>query len=115
MYSSELLRIIGRGEDSGNQFKRDFTNAAPLAAEMVAFSNMVGGRILVGVTDDGTISGLTRSDIGRLNELISNAASQLVRPPINPMTENVDTPEGLVLVVTILQGKIGRASCRARV
>ena len=104
MYSSELLGIIGRGEDSVNQFKRDFTNAASLAAEMVAFSNMAGGRILVGVRDDGTISGLTRSDVGRLNELISNAASQLVRPPINPLTENVDTPDGLVLVVTVLQG-----------
>lgn len=101
---AELIRVVGRGEDSKNQFKLDFTNAVSLAIEMVAFSNMGGGRIIIGVRDTGKISGLTREDIGRLNELVSNAASQMVRPPINPFTENVDTPEGLVMVVTIEQG-----------
>lgn len=104
MEISELLRIISRGEDSKNQFKADFTNAVSLAAEIVAFSNMEGGRIFIGIGDDGEIVGLSREDTGRLNGLVSSAASQLVRPPVNPLTENIDTPSGLVMVVTISKG-----------
>lgn len=104
MEAAELLRIVSRGEDSKNQFKANFTNTASLAAEIVAFSNMEGGRIVAGVGDNGEITGLNREDISRLNGLLSNAASQFVRPPVNPLTENVDTPAGLVMVITIPKG-----------
>lgn len=104
METAELLAIVARGEDGKHQFKANFTNVDSLAAEMVAFSNSGGGRIFVGVSNDGTYSGLSREDMGRLNLLISNAASQSVRPPINPGTENVSTSGGLVIVATIADG-----------
>lgn len=104
MDAAELLAIMSRGEDGKNQFKANMTNAVALAGEMVAFSNADGGRILIGVNDNGTITGLTREDMGRLNQLISNAASQNVHPPINPITENIALPEGLVLVVKVEAG-----------
>jgi ATP-dependent DNA helicase RecG len=34
------------------------------------------------VADDGSIPGLTRKDVSRVNQLISNAASHLVRNPL---------------------------------
>jgi ATP-dependent DNA helicase RecG len=71
---------------------------------MVAFSNSGGGSIFIGVSNDGTFSGLERGDMGRLNQLVSNAASQQVRPPINPLTENIPTPNGLVMRVVIPNG-----------
>lgn len=104
MESTELLEIINRGEDSRHQFKVNFHNVDSLAAEIVAFSNSNGGLIIIGVTDDGQVAGLSRVDIKRLNELISNAASQSVRPPINPYTENIDLPGGLVMVLTVPPG-----------
>lgn len=104
METSELLEIISREEDSKHQFKADFTNPDSLAAEMVAFSNSGGGQIFIGVNNDGTITGLTRTDIGRLNQMISNAASQSIHPPINPLTENIKLSDGLVLVVNIVDG-----------
>jgi ATP-dependent DNA helicase RecG len=104
MEPPELLEIISRGEDSRHQFKVNITNVNSLAAEMVAFSNSMGGRIIIGVTDDGQIAGLSENDINKLNNLISNAASQSVRPPINPFTENVSLPGGLIMVVTIPNG-----------
>src|SRR3990172_9186875 len=103
MESTELLEIISRGEDSTNQFKADFRNVDSLAAEMVAFSNS-GGRIFIGVSNEWRIPGLTRDDMGRFSQLVSNAASQSVRPPINPRTENVALPDGLVMVITIASG-----------
>ena len=40
----------------------------------------------------------------RLANLVSNAASQHVRPSINPITENLSHPDGMVMVVTISKG-----------
>jgi ATP-dependent DNA helicase RecG len=104
METTELIEAIGRGEDSANQFKEDFTNREKLTAEMVAFSNSGGGRIYIGVSNDGQVTGLSAADIPRLNGLISNAASEGMKPPINPRTENVSHPAGLVMVVTIPPG-----------
>lgn len=104
METAELLEIIARGEDGRHQFKANFTNVNAMAAEMVAFSNSGGGKIIIGVSDDGSFSGLNRDDMGRLNQLVSNAASQSVHPAINPDTENISVPDGLVMVVRIPDG-----------
>jgi ATP-dependent DNA helicase RecG len=104
METTELLEIVARGEDSRHQFKEDATNALSLGSEMVAFANSGGGLIFLGVADDGTIHGHTPADLERLNQLISNTASNNVRPPINPLTENVAVAAGLVIVVTIADG-----------
>ena len=104
MELTELLAVIACNEDSRHQFKADVTNETSLAQEFVAFSNSGGGSIFIGVSDNGTIFGLTRKDMGRLNNLVSNAASQQVRPPINPQTEDIATPDGLVMRVTIFDG-----------
>lgn len=104
METAELLEIVRHDEDSKHQFKANVTNETSLAQEMVAFSNSGGGSIFIGVSNDGTFSGLERSEMGRLNQLVSNAASQQVRPPINPLTENIPTPNGLVMHVMIPDG-----------
>jgi ATP-dependent DNA helicase RecG len=102
--ATELLALVARGEDGTHQFKVNVHNAKSLGQEFAAFSNSGGGTLLLGVTDDGQIPGLTTADIARLNQLVSNAASQCVRPPVNPRTENVQTPSGLVMVIHIADG-----------
>jgi ATP-dependent DNA helicase RecG len=104
METLEFMQILAQGEDSENQFKKNITNEDSLAAEMVAFSNGKGGRIFLGVDDDGSITGLESSDIHRLNQLISNAASQNVRPAINPITQNLTIQNKLILIIEIPQG-----------
>lgn len=104
METTELLEIIARDEDSKHQFKANVTNEISLAQEMLAFSNSGGGAIFIGVSNDGTFTGLTREDMGRLNQLLSNSASQHVRPPINPQNENIATPEGLVMRIVVPDG-----------
>ena len=104
MNLAQIQAIIERGEDGQHQFKADVTNVNALAAEMVAFSNSMGGIILIGVQDNGDYAGLNRADMGRLNQLVANAASQSVRPPINPQTQNIATSNGLIMVVEIPQG-----------
>jgi len=102
--TSELLEIAAHGEDSRHQFKQDVTNPDSMAAELVAFANSDGGRIFIGIRDDGSINPHDTQSVGRLNQLISNAASQSVRPPINPVTESVVIDQGSVVVVMVPKG-----------
>lgn len=104
MEATELIDLLSRGEDSRQQFKADMTNADALAAEIVAFSNTSGGRIFIGVNDDGSVHGLSGADVARLNQLVANAASQNVRPAVNLLTENVPHPNGTVMVVSVPEG-----------
>lgn len=104
MEVAELIELVTRGEDSFRQFKRNVTNEGQLAAEIVAFSNSGGGQILIGVDDTQTVRGVSGADIARINGLISNAASDHVRPAVVPLTENVFHPNGTVIVVTIPNG-----------
>lgn len=104
METTELLEIVARGEDSQHQFKEDATNALALASEMVAFANSGGGQLFIGVGNDGAVHAHDQASLARLNQLIGNAASQLVRPPINPLTENVAIGTGVVIVVTVPDG-----------
>lgn len=104
METTELLEIAGRGEDSRHQFKVDANNPTSLAAEIVAFANSGGGQIFIGVANDGTVHELDKTNVARLNQLISNVASNSIRPAINPHTENVPVGSGVVLVVTVPDG-----------
>ena len=95
----EVMEQIALGEDSARQFKADVRNAESLASEMAAFANAEGGRIFIGVADDGSTPGLLREDVSRINQLISNAASQLVRSPLTVQTENVSIGKNRIVIV----------------
>lgn len=47
MDRAELLQIISLGKDSKNQFKEKINSSYTLAAEIGAFANSQGGRIIV--------------------------------------------------------------------
>ena len=104
MKIEELENIISKGENTKTQFKENINNPKKLAEELVAFSNSLGGKLILGVTDDGIVSGLSSDDIRRLNQMISNVASQNVKPPIYPRTEVVEYQDKKVMVVMILYG-----------
>ncbi len=105
MDAEEIRKIIARGEDSKHQFKSDIKQASSLANEMAALANGAGGMIIVGVNDkDGSISGLDIGNVDRINQLVSNAATNNIRPAINPVSENFEFPEGLVIAVHVAQG-----------
>jgi len=105
MEAIELVELTGRGEDSQTQFKQNITNPESLAGDLVAFSNSNGGKILIGINDHGSIVGLSSDDVRRINQLLSNTATNLVRPSINPTTENISTAAGqLLIVVTVREG-----------
>ena len=53
-----LLSLIKEGEHQQQDFKYKVTDAAKLARSVSAFANTDGGRLLIGVRDDGHLSGV---------------------------------------------------------
>ncbi len=102
MLKTELLEIIANGENSGVEFKRDDIRPEQLAKEVVALVNFQGGKILLGVEDNGSISGLQRSDA---EEWVMNVISEKVHPTILPFYEEIKVNENaIVAVLTFPQG-----------
>ena len=87
---TKLLETIANGKNSGVEFKRDTLRNYNLAKELVAFSNLDGGMVLLGVEDDGSISGLTRN---RLEEWVMTACRDKIRPGIIPFFEIIKEVE----------------------
>ncbi len=69
MLRTELAELLRNGESSGVELKRDDVHPQSLAKEMAALLNLEGGYILLGVEDDGTVSGLNR-ERGKVEEWV---------------------------------------------
>ena len=82
MKRSDLLALIAGGENSGVEFKWDDVRPEQLAKEVVALANFQGGRILLGVEDDGAISGIRRDHLERW--VMDAVFGQAVHPMMLP-------------------------------
>ena len=101
MTTTQLRELIANGENSRVDFKRDEIENHKLAKELVAFANLQGGCVLLGVDDDGSVRGLAREDPpadskyeGRqrrtyehLEEWVMQACRDKIRPEIIPYFE----------------------------
>lgn len=82
MNGTELRDLLRNGEDSTVEFKRDDVRNHDLAKELVAFLNLEGGVVLLGVEDDGGISGATRDS---LEEWVIELCRAKIEPPVVPL------------------------------
>ncbi len=106
MLISDLFELIRNGENSGIEFKEDIINNKKLAKEIVAFANMSGGIVFLGIEDvTKRIVGITRSD-SDLEQWIMNTCRDKIRPAIIPYYEVIkDVEPGKdVAVVRIERG-----------
>ncbi|WJM79882.1 RNA-binding domain-containing protein [Pectobacterium brasiliense] len=102
MLKSELLEIIANGESSGVEFKRDDIRPEQLAKEVVAMANFQGGCILLGVEDDGSITGIQRQN---LEEWVMNVMQDKIHPMLLPFYEEVRIDDNrTVAIVSFPQG-----------
>ena len=103
MTKSELFELIANGENSGVEFKSDDLRPEQLAKEIVALANFQGGRILLGVEDDGTVTGIRRDD---LEHWVMDAVfGRKVHPMILPFYEEIQVDDQRrVAVVSLTQG-----------
>jgi len=101
MKKQEALEYIINGENSGVEFKRDNIRPEQLAKEIVAFLNFKGGKIFIGVKDDGKPEGILRPS---LEEWVMNVCASHVHPRIIPFYEEIQLDDKRIAVVSIDMG-----------
>ncbi len=94
-----IKKLISEGESVSLDFKKTITSCEKIARTMVSFANNKGGRLLIGVYDDGTIKGVKSEDEERY--MITRAAHLFARPALEPTFEEIYVDDKLVLVVDI--------------
>ena len=103
MLKSELLEIIANGENSGVEFKRDDVRPEQIAKEVVAMANLKGGLLLLGVEDDGSITGTQRDNLEEW--IMGGVFAAKVHPMMLPFYEEVNIEKGCrVAVISFPQG-----------
>ena len=96
--------MILQGEGVMLDFKKTITNTQKIAKSLVAFANNKGGKLLIGVADDGTIKGVKSEEEEKY--MILTAAHQLCKPAIEPFFEEIYVDDKLVLIVDIPQSDL---------
>jgi predicted HTH transcriptional regulator len=94
-----IKRLILAGENVCLDFKKTISNAEKIAKTLVAFANNQGGKLLIGVADDGSIKGVKSEDEEKY--MITKAAHVYCKPAIEPYFEEIYVDDKLVLIVDI--------------
>lgn len=81
------------------EFKRDLSSPTKPLRTIVAFANSAGGRLVVGVEDDGTVAGV--ADPLTEEERITNLIADHISPQLVPAVDLVTVGETTILVVDV--------------
>lgn len=98
----ELKTVLDKGETLTVEFKSDMKGGLPdrdLIAAVVAMANTEGGLVLLGVEDDGRVTGVqpAHQDIAGLKALIANRTS----PSVAVFTEIIEWAGKKILGITV--------------
>ncbi len=101
MNRTELAELIHNHENSGVEFKRDDVRPERIAKEVAALLNLRGGFILLGVEDDGAVSGLTRES-KKAEEWVMELCRTHLQPAVIPFWETIEWRPGVSVGVLAL-------------
>jgi predicted HTH transcriptional regulator len=98
---NDLKKLIAEGENQKLDFKYCVSDSRKIARTLTAFANSDGGRLLIGVRDNGSIAGI-RSD----EELymVDTAAHLFCRPEIDFTIKQHTTGGKTILEVEVMKG-----------
>lgn len=96
--SSPLYKLIEEGEHQKQDFKFCINDSKKIAKSLVAFANTDGGRLLIGVKDNGKIAGISTDEE---YYMVESAARIFSDPPVPFTTKQWHIEEKTVLEITI--------------
>lgn len=100
MTFQELKQLAALGEGANLEFKRKVPRPERIAKEIIALANTEGGRILLGVDDDGTLIGV--DDAAEEEFVLRHAVMNHCWPEVAYETERVVmAPRRDVIVVNV--------------
>lgn len=97
-----LKRLIAAGENQKVDFKYCVSDSKKIARTFSAFANTDGGRLLIGVRDNGSIAGI-RSD--EEIYMVDTAAHLFCRPEVSYSIRQHTSEGKIILEVKVAKGK----------
>ena len=109
----DIRRQLRLGEDSQWEFKQiEFRGDTPTsprrddwADELGAFGNADGGIMLCGVSDDGTIQGMSREQMAALDHLLVEVSTDVLEPPLRIGVYHRELDGRAFLLVAVPRGE----------
>lgn len=102
--ATNIRKLILEGEGTTLDFKNSITSCEKIARTLVAYANNQGGRLLIGVADDGRIVGVKSEDEEKY--MIQKAAHEFCKPALDPVFEEVYVDDKIVLIASIARSEI---------
>ncbi|HOB84156.1 MAG TPA: ATP-binding protein [Bacteroidales bacterium] len=96
-----LRKLIEEGENQHLDFKYCVSDSRKIARTLVAFSNTDGGRLLIGVRDNGSIAGIQSDEE---IYMVDTAAHLFCRPEISYSIKQHTSGTKTLLEVEVLRG-----------
>ena len=100
---SELKKLISRGESINLDFKFRIDDQKKIARTLCAFANTEGGKLLIGVKDNGKITGIEPSEEFHM---IQGAAEMFCRPPVKFESRIWQEDHKLVMEIDVPKNEI---------
>lgn len=95
--------LIREGEHQQQDFKFEISDARKIAKTLSAFANTDGGRLLIGVKDNGKIAGVRSTE----EQFMIEAAAQLYCQPVMDVNMQTYVAEGkTVLLVQVEESRL---------
>jgi len=98
MSTAYIKRLIAEGEGQGLDFKYHISSASKIAKTLVAFANSGGGRLLIGVKDNGNIIGIESEEEIYMIQL---AAERYCKPEVSVDMKSWEVDGFVVLEVYV--------------
>jgi len=95
-----ITRLIGEGEHQQLDFKFEIADAHKIARTLVSFANTDGGRLLIGVKDNGELAGVCS---GEEYFMVETAAKKYCKPPVEFSVKEWNLNKKTILEVIILK------------
>jgi len=91
-------------ESSSIEFKREIPKNEQIIKTVVGFCNQNGGKLIIGVDDDGTIYGIPETKVNALLEYLDKSIYEAVVPPVIPQVYTQRIGDKIILIIEVSTG-----------
>jgi hypothetical protein len=98
-----ITKLIAEGEHQQLDFKFEIADAHKIARTLVAFANTDGGRLLIGVKDNGVLAGVRSEEE---YYMVETAAKMYCKPAIDFSVKEWNLNKKTILEVIILKSSV---------
>src|SRR6056297_592255 len=102
-----LLNAIQDGEGKNVEFKEELPSSQAIAKTVIAFSNTAGGKLIIGVNDQGEVTGLKSDvDILELEDKVASVIYDNCYPNVLPDIYTTTIDDQVLLVIEVYRGNL---------